>query len=474
MSTPQAAHSLPPDHFLLQPRQDYLVGAYEGHVDTSTLAAHDFDVDTRTGFMPPDPPLSRLPEQWELWETTLDAAMQAKLQLAVKPGLTTKDEQTSGSWRDHVKRLPVLPTFELVRSELLLRRAHHVLSFIMHFYIHSLPLSSPVHIPEPISVPLVAVSNHLQLPPVVTYSDNVLYNWDIIRPRDQNELGVEPPALDSLRSQDMFTGTIDEQEFYLASARIELRGVEALELMRATMDEMFVGDEIAISRITGYLHKLASIVGELKDILLDVRKGCDPSTFYHTIRPWFRGADSDPAHRKWVFEGVEEQPTDLSGPSAGQSAFIHALDVFLGLDNCNVVEGGVTPDQRTLLRRMQIYMPRHHRNFLRHLSTNPRPVRSLLAQETPDAELLDAYNSAVLSVKEFRDAHIKIVAIYIIGPAARERKEREAVDVQAEDAPKDEKIVLKGTGGTDLVRFLKGVRDKTAEAVIEPTLESTR
>jgi indoleamine 2,3-dioxygenase len=31
--------------------------------------------------------------------------------------------------------------------------------------------------------------------------------------------------------------------------------------------------------------------------------------------------------------------------------------------------------------------------------------------------------------------------------------------------------VLKGTGGTDLVRFLKGVRDKTAEAVIEPTLE---
>jgi len=155
----------------------------------------------------------------------------------------------------------------------------------MHFYIHSLPLSSPVHIPEPISVPLVAVSNHLQLPPVVTYSDNVLYNWDIIRPRDQNELGVEPPALDNLRSQDMFTGTIDEQEFYLASARIELRGVEALELMRATMDEMFVGDEIAISRITGYLHKLASIVGELKDILLDVRKGCDPSTFYHTIRP---------------------------------------------------------------------------------------------------------------------------------------------------------------------------------------------
>ncbi|KAG0706715.1 Indoleamine 2,3-dioxygenase [Suillus ampliporus] len=467
----QTADVLPPNHFLRQPRPDFLVGVHEGHIDTSTLAAHDFDLDTRTGFMPPDPPLSRLPEQWELWETALDAAMHTKLQLAIKPNLTTEEEKSSESWREHIQQLPVIPTSELAHSELLLRRAHHVLTFLMHFYIYTLPLSSPVLIPESISVPLVAVSNHLQVPPVVTYSDNVLYNWDIILPGAQNELGFKPPALDNLRSQDMFTGTIDEQEFYLASARIELRGVEALELMRATMDEMFVGDEIAIRRITAYLHKLASVIQDLKGILLDVRKGCDPSTFYHSIRPWFRGADSDPAHRKWVFAGVEEQPTNLSGPSAGQSTLIHSLDVFLGLDNCNVAEGDVTPDQRTLLRRMQIYMPRHHRNFLRHLSTNPRQVRTLVTQAEPDAELLDAYNAAVQSVKEFRDAHIKIVAIYIIGPAARERMELEQADPQARDAPKGGRGVLKGTGGTDLVRFLKGVRDKTAEAVIEPTLE---
>ncbi|KAG2110254.1 Indoleamine 2,3-dioxygenase [Suillus discolor] len=467
MSCQQSADMLPPDHFLLQPRQDFLIGVQEGHIDTSTLAAHDFDVDTRTGFMPPDPPLSRLPAQWELWETTLDAAMQAKLQLSVKRGLTVEEKNSSESWREHVRKLLVLPMSELTNSELLLRRAHHVLTFIMHFYIYTLPLSSSVLIPEPISVPLVAISSHLQLPPVVTYSDNVLYNWDIIHPRAQTELGFEAPALDNLRSQDMFSGTIDEQEFYLASARIELRGVEALELMGATMDELFVGDKIAIRRITAYLYKLASVVHDLKTILLDVRKGCDPNTFYHSIRPWFRGADSDPAHRKWVFEGVEEQPTDLSGPSAGQSALIHALDIFLGLDNCNVVEGGVASDQRTLLRRMQIYMPRHHRNFLRHLSTNPRPVRTFVMQTRPDINLLDAYNSAVQSVKQFRDAHIKIVAIYIIAPAARERTELRHADPEAKEVGKQ---VLKGTGGTDLVRFLKDVRDKTAEAVVEPTL----
>lgn len=337
----------------------------------------------------------------------------------------------------------------------------------MHMYIHTLPLDTEIRIPSSISIPLLEVAAHLQLPPVATYSDTVLYNWGLKSPTDE----TTPPALDNLRSQDLFTGTIDEQEFYLASSRIEIRGVEALELMRATMDEMFVGDEIAVRRITGYLHKLASVVNNLTSILLDVRKGCDPQFFYHSIRPWFRGEDSDPMNRKWVFEGLDEHPeieppVDLSGPSAGQSALIHALDIFLGLDNCNVGEGAFHDDGWTLLRRMQIYMPRHHRNFLRHLTVNPRPVRNLVISGDP--KLVEAYNDAVRSVKQFRDAHIRIVALYIIGPASRERK-AEAKDAGLEDV----RPPLKGTGGTPLAQFLRGVRDKTAEAMVGVELKPT-
>lgn len=94
---------LPPDHFLNQPRPDFVVGGVDGFVDTTTLAAHDFDVDTRTGFMPPDPPISRLPIEWEPWETILDQAMTIKLQLAVKPGLTEEEIAHSASWRAIVR-----------------------------------------------------------------------------------------------------------------------------------------------------------------------------------------------------------------------------------------------------------------------------------------------------------------------------------------------------------------------------------
>ncbi|KAH0833375.1 Indoleamine 2,3-dioxygenase [Lanmaoa asiatica] len=440
MSTP-----LLPGHFLNQPRPDFVVGGVNGFVDTTTLAAHDFDVDTRSGFMPPYPPVGRLPVEWESWETILDQAVSTKLQLAVKPGLTEGEIAHSASWREHLRdNLPLLSTTGLTASELLLRRAHHVLTFVMHMYIHTLPLDAEIRIPLSISIPLLEVAAHLQLPPVATYSDTVLYNWSLKSPTDE----TTPPALDNLRSQDLFTDTNDEQEFYLASSRIEIRGVEALELMRTTMDEIFVGDEIAVRRITGYLHKLATVVDELTNILLNIREGCDPEFFYHNIRPWFRGEDSDPMNRKWIFEGLDEHPeiqppTDLSGPSAGQSALIHALDIFLGLDNRNVSEDALNDDRRTLLRRMQIYMPRHHRNFLRHLTDNPRPVRNLAIGG--DTKLVEAYNNAVRAVKQFRDAHIRIVALYIIGPASRERR-----------------AARRGRG----VQFLRGIRDETAEAVI--------
>jgi indoleamine 2,3-dioxygenase len=393
----------------------------------------------------------------------------------------------------------------LRQSELLLRRGHHVLAWNMHFYIHSLPPDADIRIPPPITVPLLEVCAQLQLPPVITYSDDVLYNWELKVP------SAEPtPALDNLRCLTLFTGTRDEEEFYLASARIELRGVDALEIMRAIMDELFVGDGLAARRITRYLHNLSRVLDDLSLLLLGVRDGCDPDVFYHEIRPWFNGADS--GSRNWTFEGLEAHPelvlpVELSGPSAAQSSLIHAFDVFLGVDHTpkqtpppsfptlstsyiehpsSFTTSKSDPAHQALpktpfLTRMRSYMPRHHRNFLRHLDAAPRPLRAAVARMS-DAALLDAYNSALDALRRFRDAHLRIVALYIIGPSRRgppssARIAQAGTDTAAEtcggqtgtgmEVETESTSRLRGTGGTDLVRFLKGVRDRTSEATME-------
>lgn len=97
--------SIPQDHFLALPRPDIHIGPPAGAPDTSTLAAHDFDVDTRSGFMPPDPPVPRLPEEWEAWEATLDDAVQSRLQLGDKQGLTEHDKQQAARWQARVREV---------------------------------------------------------------------------------------------------------------------------------------------------------------------------------------------------------------------------------------------------------------------------------------------------------------------------------------------------------------------------------
>ncbi|PFH50037.1 hypothetical protein AMATHDRAFT_146177 [Amanita thiersii Skay4041] len=478
MSNNSHNNPLGPNHFLSLPRPDVHIGPPAGVPDTTTLAAHDFDVDTRTGFMAPRPPLARLPSQWEAWESTLDDAVASKLQLWDKPGLTEAEKWCSEQWRCHVRRLPVISVDELKEAIELLRRAHLVLTYIQHFYLQSLPPDAPTIIPRPIALPLLRVSTYLNIPPLLTYSDTVLYNWKLRSTSacDDSSNTEATPALDNLQTQTMFTNTIDEEEFYLCSARIELRGVEALEIMRSILDELFISDDIAVRRTTGYLNKLAGVITDLKALLLDVKRLCNPDRYYNAVRPWFRGEDSDLMKRKWVFEGIEEdpmleEPTELSGPSAGQSSIVHVLDVFLGVDHQSS-----SPDKPSFMHRMKTYMPYNHRLFLDHLAANPRPLRAFVCSRE-DGELLDAFNAAVMALKEFRDAHMIIAALYILGPARRAAKMASAATTMQkkaeEDLGRDKKMrepcePLKGTGGTDLVQFLKDTRTRTMDTVVPP------
>ena len=59
------------------------------------------------------------------------------------------------------------------------RRAHYILACLQHFYIHSLPpqpAKTSVIIPKPLAVPMVEVSKKIDLPPILTFADIVL--WD--------------------------------------------------------------------------------------------------------------------------------------------------------------------------------------------------------------------------------------------------------------------------------------------------------
>jgi len=289
------------------------------------------------------------------------------------------------------------------------------LTFLLHFYVHShVPPTSSLSIPASLSKPLFQVSNLLGLPPILTYATTVLWNVIPTNPSLTFDVHSNRPT----EVHHTFTGLESERQFYLVSSLIEIHGVKALGIMRAALDEAFVGDALALRRITGYLRSLSGAIDELTEVMAGMKSsGCDPAEFYWLIRPWFKGSDAEgPGGLGWLFEGVGEggegERRSVSGPSAGQSSIVHALDIFLGIDHSPAKKEGSAAADATFMERMLQYMPGPHRRFLLHLQTGPTIRELVLAH--PDfagGDLTRAFDETVTTMGRFRDGHSKFCSL---------------------------------------------------------------
>jgi len=169
----------------------------------------DFDVSVENGFLPTQPPLDNLPDEYyKPWEDVVK-----NLQ-----GLIL-----SKRLREVVEKLPVLSTDRLQDAQQW-RRAYSILGFITHAYIWG--GNKPAErIPPSITIPFLETCDQLELPPVATYAGLVLWNWKPM-------FGTE--RTDTLSNLDMlhtFTGSMDEKWFYLVSVAIEARGAPLIPMM---------------------------------------------------------------------------------------------------------------------------------------------------------------------------------------------------------------------------------------------------
>lgn len=331
------------------------------------------------------------------------------------------------------------------------------MAWLVHFYVHSIPPSNrdaSITVPKSIAVPLVAVSRVLGIAPVLTFADTVLWNCE---PVDKSC----PISLENIRPKYTFSDTDDERSFYIASARAEIRGIEILRIIDAFHSLPNMSDFTSISRVSRDLARV----------------------FYWEIRPWFEGSDAKgPQEPGWVYEGVDmSEKLDLSGPSAGQSTVIHALDIFLGIDHKLQYRRSPAPSpenkraDRGFMARMRRYMPGKHREFLEYLAAAPRQLRDQ-AQET--TALKEPYDAAVMALKKLRDMHMRIACLYIVTMSRSAPSDRPgcpvlaAMERQRGRAP--EKGPIRGTGGTELSLLLKAARDATRRAALKGNLQFHR
>lgn len=436
----------------------------------------DYHVSPAYGFLPSELPLQCLPDPvYDRWERIINNFQSLLL---------------SKRLRTVIDKLPIIPATHLY-TEAEWRRAYSILSFMAHGYIWGGEKPAE-RLPPSITYPLLQVSDHLEVPPVATYAAVCLWNYKPIFLSDEL-------TLDNISTLVTFTGSLDEQWFYLVSVAIEARGGATIPLMLEAIQAARNGD---VATVTARLRTVAEIIDELGSLLLRMYENCDPHVFYHRIRPFLAGSknmkDAGLPHGVFYDDGSRNSSwRQYGGGSNAQSSLIQFFDIVLGVEHRptgskgaetseSEAEPGVAPKPRhNFIHEMRQYMPGPHRRFLQAVESVAN-IREFVEDHSRDRNLTIAYDACLAMLRALRDKHIQMVSRYIIVKSrearsvSRSRGPRSPDDAPARgrgiasisykdnpDANGKPKKKMRGTGGTALIPFLKQARDETGEPAID-------
>lgn len=363
-----------------------------------------YEVDPVRGFLPSRDPLARLPAAFDAWEAT--AAQVSELLLA-------------GRLREALDQLPEVD-LDLLGGRDELERAMLLLCIFGNAYVWGAEEPAGA-LPRAVAVPWCSVADKLGRPPIIAHASIVLRNWRRIDPEG-------PLTLDNLATLQTIGGGGDEQWFYLIPAAMEARGTEGLVAMMQARSAAEAGraDDAAVA-----LDTIHTVVGALTEILSRTPERCDPYIFYHRVRPFLAGWPGDGI----IYKGVSDEPRKLAGGSAAQSSLFQALDAGLGIVHEH-------DDSQPFLLAMRAHMPPAHRRFIENLEHHA-PVRAfVLDQHGSHPRLRESYDACIASLDRFRKIHFELAIRYITKHAPDPAEAR-------------------GTGGTELARFLRTTREET-------------
>lgn len=404
-----------------------------------------YGVSLKTGFLPEEPPLKRLPAYFEPWEEVADDL----------PALLLTKQVRS--------RINALPTLDASRlsGENEIRRAYSMLGFLAHAFVWCRPV--PVDtLPSNICAPWIEVSSILGLPPVATYAGLCLWNWRVI-----SAVSHEDWDLEHLATQHTYTGSIDESWFYLVSVELERRGGPCIELGINALEAVRDGND---QRLEVSLQALAEAIESMSKLLCRMTELCDPHAFYNRLRPFLAGwknMEGSGLPAQGVVYGSDAIPRAFSGGSNAQSSLIQVLDILLNVQHRPL--GDRTPPTLStssaayeppstavngFLIEMRQYMPKQHRQFLQSLERVAN-IRDYVVS-SGNSSLITAYDACLACLRGFRTRHIQIVTRYITIPSREQADSSGKVGLARSSGEV-------GTGGTTLLPFLRQLRDETGD-----------
>ncbi|MFL2721436.1 MAG: tryptophan 2,3-dioxygenase [Gammaproteobacteria bacterium] len=309
-----------------------------------------------------------------------------------------------------------------------IKLAMSYLSFIAHAYIWGGAKPKSV-LPEAIAKPWVQLADHLGRPPILSYASYCLDNWYRINPK--KEISLENVALIN-----NFLGGVDEDWFVTIHVCIENAANDAIEAAQ-NISKISKYEPVLLSK---NLRKIAKAMKEVNSIFARMPERCDPYVYYHRVRPFIFGTKDNPDLKKGLIykNQFNNKPQFYRGETGAQSSIIPLLDGALGVKHTN-------DNLRHYLNEMRDYMPPEHRKIIETAESKSQVSKFINRTQ----KLKKEYNACLEQIKLFRSQHLEYAATYI-------HKQSQIKNPFGSGGS-----LIRGTGGTPFMKYLRKHRDET-------------
>ena len=383
------------------------------------MRLEEFHVSEKFGFMLPDP-RHTLPDYFEPWN-----------HLAANLLILIQEKNV----RTQVHQMPLLDPAKLegYRQK---RLAHLQLTVISTGYIwQDGEKGMPDTLPKCLAVPWYTISEDIGIVPVVCHPDMVLCNWKLADPQ-------KPASLEDLRCTYNLPGGMDANWFFMIPARMELDFAPAIKCI---VDSIEATDNNDTETLIPNLQTIRQVITQMKNTFKNIHGLISPDIFYNTFRPFLRGfgGEGSPHPEGIIFEGISDKPIQMTGGSAAQSSTLQCLDAAFSVKP--------EPKIQNFLVKMRDHMPKVHKEFIETIAEKSNIRNYVMKSE--DEKLKEIFNDVLLAMVDFRSYHIQIVAKYILIPSSRQKR--------------DNLLSKRGTGGTNMLPFLKSIRKATSDKLVE-------
>jgi len=309
-----------------------------------------------------------------------------------------------------------------------IKLAMSYLSFIAHAYIWGGAKPKSV-LPEVIAKPWVQLADHLGRPPILSYASYCLDNWYRINPK--KKISLENVALIN-----NFLGGVDEDWFVTIHVCIENAANDAIEAAQ-NISKISKYEPVLLSK---NLRKIAKAMKEVNSIFARMPERCDPYVYYHRVRPFIFGTKDNPDLKKGLIykNQFNNKPQFYRGETGAQSSIIPLLDGALGVKHTN-------DNLRHYLNEMRDYMPPEHRKIIETAESKSQVSKFINRTQ----KLKKEYNACLEQIKLFRSQHLEYAATYI-------HKQSQIKNPFGSGGS-----LIRGTGGTPFMKYLRKHRDET-------------